>query len=246
MSYRPEERDDYDYGKRIYRPKPKGKPPYLLIVTLVLVLAGLVLAILYKKSIVENYSHADDAAVPPDRGRPAVSHIENRKENSKEKRGEKNPARESSPGTNTDTDKGMDTEADKGTTKPAVDKKIFGDIEKKIFGEIDVQTPSGELFNRAHQYCQAGEFEKALPLFKKLAAADNWMSVFVGLCYYRLEDYPNARYHLEKVLATNENNVLVLKYMALTCRKLDDVENSLRYTEAALKIGGDTELQELH
>jgi tetratricopeptide (TPR) repeat protein len=114
-------------------------------------------------------------------------------------------------------------------------------------GETGTQGRPGELYDRALGYCKAGDFEKALPLFKELAAANDRISVFVGLCYYEMGDYPNARYYLEKTLMIDRNNALALKYMALTCWELDDLENSLRYTEAALeKTKGDAKLRYLH
>ncbi|NIM14921.1 MAG: hypothetical protein GTO45_23395 [Candidatus Aminicenantes bacterium] len=242
MSYDPSKRDDYDYGKRIYRQKPKGKPPYLLVFALVVVLAGLILLILHKKSIQETHVPGYDAADSPGQSRPAVSHVEN----SSEDHGDRNTPGETFPGTDPYTDTDKDTSTGSGTTYPSIDKRIYGDIKKKIYGETDTQTQPGELYDRAERYCKAGEFEKALPLFKELAITDDRMSVFVGLCYYEMEDYPNARYYLQKVLTTDESNALALKYLALTCYKLDDLENSLRYAEAALEIKGDPQLQALH
>jgi tetratricopeptide (TPR) repeat protein len=238
MTYDPKQRDDFDYGKRIYRKKPRGKPPYLLVSILVVVLAGIILLILHKKSIQDTYVPGFDADDSTGMSEPAVSHVENSNENS----AERNTPGETSPG----TDPYTDTDTDPGTTYPSIDERIYGDIKKKIYGETDTQTRPGELYNRAEQYCKAGEFEKALPLFKELAIKDDRMSVFVGLCYYEMGDYSNARYYLQKVLTIDRRNALALKYLALTCYKLDDLENSLRYAEAALEIKGDPQLRALH
>jgi len=219
MPYNPGERDDIDYSKRIYRQKPKGKPPSLFIITLVVVLAGLIFAILYKESIEKTPVPAYDAGGSRDRNRPAVSHFENNKEN----HDDNNTAGETLPGTDTDT------------TSPS--------ILKEIYVETDIQAPSGEMYSRAQQYFKAENYKKALPLYKKLATTDNKMLVFLGICYYETGDYRNACDYLEKALEADENNAKALKYLSLTYYKLDDLENSLRYAEASLEIQGDVTLQ---
>ena len=233
MSYNQGERDDLDYGKRIYRQKPKGKPPTLFIITLLVVLAGLIFAILYKKSIEKTPVPGYDAGGSPGRDRPAVSQVENNKENYD---GD-NTAGETLPGSDADADAGAGADSNTDTTYPPIDKHIYGE------GESGIQAPPGEMFGRADQYFKAKNYKEALPLYKELAAADNKMLVFLGICYYETGDYPNARDCLENARETDENNAMTLKYLALTCYKLDDLVNSLRYAEASLEIRGDSQLQ---
>jgi tetratricopeptide (TPR) repeat protein len=189
----------------------------------VVVLAGLIFAILYKKSIEKTPVPGYDAGGSPGRNRPAVSHVENNKEN----HDGNHTAGETLPGT--------DADADTDTTYPS--------IYKKIYGETGIQAPSGEIYGRADQYFKAKNYKEALPLYKELTVTDNKMSVFLGICYYETGDYPNARDYLENALEADENNALALKYLALTCYKLDDLENSLRYAEASLEIRWDAQLQ---
>jgi tetratricopeptide (TPR) repeat protein len=225
MPYNQGERDDYDYGKRIYLQKPKGKPHSLFIITLVVVLAGLIFVILYKRSIEKTPFPGYDAGGPPGRNRPAVSHVENNKEN----HDGNNTAGETLPGTYADADANTDT------THPSIDKKIYV--------ETDIQVRSGEMYGRAQQNFKTGNYKEALPLYKELAVTDNKMLVFLGICYYETGDYPNARDYLENALEADENNAMALKYLALTCYKLDDLVNSLRYAESSLEIRWDAKLQ---
>jgi tetratricopeptide (TPR) repeat protein len=229
MPYNQGERNDFDYGKRIYRKKPKGKPPSLFIITLVVVLAGLILAILYKKSIEKPPVPGFDAVGSPGRDRPAISQAENNNED----HDGNNPAGETLPGTDADTD--ADADANTDTMYPSIDKKIYGDT--------GIQSPPAEMYGCAQQYFKAKNYKEALPLYKKLAVTDDKMLVFLGICYYETGDYPNARDYLENALETDENNAMALKYLSLTCYKLDDLVNSLRYAEASLELRGDTELQ---
>lgn len=227
MSYNPGERDDLDYGRRIYRQKPKGKPPSLFIITLVVVLAGLIFAILYKKSIEKTPVPVYGAGGSPDRNRPAVSQVENNKEN----HDDNHTAGETLPGTEADTDTGTDMDT------------MYPSNNEKVYGEINIQTPSGEMYGRAEQYFKAKNYKEALPLYKELAITDNKMFVFLGVCCYETGDYRNAGDYLENALEADENNAMALKYLSLTCYKLDDLKNSLRYAEASLEIQRDTELQ---
>jgi tetratricopeptide (TPR) repeat protein len=229
MPYNQGERNDFDYGKRIYRKKPKGKPPFLFIITLVVVLAGLILAILYKKSIGKPPVPGFDAVGSPGRDRPAISQVENNNED----HDGNNPAGETLPGTDADTD--ADADANTDTMYPSIDKKIYGDT--------GIQSPPAEMYGRAQQYFKTKNYKEALPLYKKLAVTDNKMLVFLGICCYETGDYRNARDYLENALETDENNAMALKYLSLTCYKLDDLVNSLRYAEASLELRGDTELQ---
>jgi len=223
------ERDDFDYGKRIYRPRPKGKPPTLFIITLVVVLAGLIFAILYKRSIEKTTVLGDDASGSPGQDRPVVSQVENNKKNPDSN----HTAGETLPGPDADTDADANTD----TTYPSTDEKIYGE------GETGIQTPPGELYGRAGKYFKAGNYKEALPLYKKLAVTNNKMLVYLGICYYETGDYPNARDYLENALEADKNNAMTLKYLSLTCYKLDDLANSLSYAEESLEIRGDTELQ---
>ena len=228
MPYNPGERDDFDYGKRIYRQKPKGKPPVLFIITLMVVFAGLIFAIIYKESIRKKSAPGFEAGGSPDRNRPAVLHVENNKEN----HDDNNTAWKTLPGTDVDAD------TDTDTTYPS--------IGNKIYGETGIQRPPVEMYERAHGYFKAKNYKKALPLFKELAVTDKTMSVFLGICYYETGDYRNAHNCLDMALEADENNALTLKYLALTCYKEDDLENSLRYAEASLEIQFDTQLQALY
>ncbi|UCH97318.1 MAG: tetratricopeptide repeat protein [Candidatus Aminicenantes bacterium] len=231
MPYNQGERDDFDYGKRIYRQKPKGNPPFLFMITLVVVLAGLIFVILYKRSIEKTPVPDYDARGSPGRDRPVVSQVENNKEN----HDGNHTAGETLPGTDANTDTDTDKYTDTDTTYPS--------ILKRIYGKTDIQPPSGEMYGRAEQYFKAGSYKEALPLYKELAITDNKMLVFLGICYYETGDYPNAREYLENALEADENNAMALKYLALTCYKLDDLKNSLRYAEASLEIQLDAKLQ---
>jgi tetratricopeptide (TPR) repeat protein len=240
MSYDPKERDDFDYGKRIYKQKTKGKPVYLLVIVLVVVLAGLIILILPKETIEETHVPGYDAADSPGLDKPVVSQVET----GTEEYGDDTATGETFPGTGTDTDTAPGTFPDADTAYPSIDQKLYGDIENKIFGETHSHAPPGDLRERAKDYIKAGEFEKALPLIKELVAGDDSLTVLVGLCYYGMKDYSNARYYLQKALMINKNDALAMKYMALTCWELNDPDNSLRYAKAALEeLKWDAQLQ---
>jgi len=227
MPYNPGERDDLDYSKRIYRKKPKGKPPYIFIITLVVVLAGLIFAILYKKSIEKTPAAGYDLSGSPGRDRPAVSYVENSTGN----HDDNNTAGETLPGTEADEDANTDT--------------TYPDMDKEINGDTGAQTLPGEMYERADRYFKAKKYKEALPLYKELSVSDNKVLVFLGVCCYETGDYRNAHDYLESALEVDENSALAMKYLSLTCYKLDDLVNSLRYAEASLEIRGDTELKAL-
>jgi hypothetical protein len=132
MTFDPKQRDDFDYGKRIYRQKPKGKPPYLLVSILVVVLAGIILLILHKKSMQDTYVPGFDADDSPGMSETAVSHVEN----SKEDQQDSITPGETFPGT------GPYTDTDPGTTYPSIDERIYGDIKsKKRYMERQILKP---------------------------------------------------------------------------------------------------------
>lgn len=228
MDHRPEERDDYDFAKRIYKKKPKGKPPYLLMVILAVLAVGLIVAIYLKESAVRTGDEAFDTPTPQAENRPAASRAEE----------------------DTGSDEGIDTseeaptDNDSGTSSPSVDKKVFSYIEKKIVVNKKRKS-SRNLMEQANAYIKVEDYQKAIPLLKQLEASEKRVTVIIGLCYYEIKDYPNARSYLEKALKVNSRDPVAMKYMALTCWELDDLDDSLRYAKAALKIKGDSQLRTL-
>jgi tetratricopeptide (TPR) repeat protein len=243
MPYNTGRREDIDYGKRIYRPKPKGPPPFLFMIILVVVLAGFIFVILYKKSIAPPTVPGYDAGGSPGRNRPAVAQVKN---NNKNHDGN-NAAWETLPRTDTDTEAAADTDTYADTdadTDMDMDTTYRSGYEKSD-GETGIHTPSAEMYARADRYFKAKNYKAALPLYKELAVTDNRMLIFLGICYYETGDYQNAYECLENVPGADENNAVVTKYLALTCYKLDDLENSLRYAEASLEVQADAGLRSL-
>jgi tetratricopeptide (TPR) repeat protein len=219
MEYRPEERDDYDFGKRIYRRDSGKKRPYILIAVLAMVLAGIIVMIIYKKNHPKPDLSSLDSPVAPAIGQQQEKPA---------------PAAPPEPIIETETD----TDALPGPGYP--------DLDIDIYGKPGAPTRPGELMKRAGRHFKAGEYQKALPLLEELAALDNRVTVFVGICHYQLANYQQSRDALEDALVIDPASVFALKYLALACYKLDDLEESLRYTESALAIQGDAKLQALY
>jgi tetratricopeptide (TPR) repeat protein len=63
-----------------------------------------------------------------------------------------------------------------------------------------------------------------------------------GVCYYVLEEYDSALVQLQKAVAIRNDDPVTLKFMAFTLYKLDNLEDSLSWTEKALEIENQPEL----
>ncbi|MCK4835424.1 MAG: hypothetical protein KAT17_02240 [Candidatus Aminicenantes bacterium] len=95
-------------------------------------------------------------------------------------------------------------------------------------------------------YFNQKQYKKALVGFQALMKTDNRYAVHAGQCYYFLEEYKNAYACLQDVLLVNPNDFEAKKFLALTCYKLDRFADSLRFTEEALDIKKEQELQAFH
>lgn len=140
----------------------------------------------------------------------------------------------------------IDMQTETGTNEP-------GETNNKPDSpsSLDIETPNSENLNdsqiarirQAETYLAQKDLKNALPIFQELAENDNRFIVCIGVCYYGLEDYTNARSYLEDAVRINDQDVEALKYLAYTCYKLDDLEAGLRHIENALRISDSMELQ---
>jgi hypothetical protein len=123
-------------------------------------------------------------------------------------------------------------------------------------GEVET-TPTGKSpakpgknnpvkFSKANILFKQGKFREALPLYEELADSNFAAMALAGACHYFLEDYTNALSYLERALDNNNRSFPVIKYYALTCYKLDNLDKSREYAEKGLEMKADQELQWLH
>ncbi|MCP5108947.1 MAG: tetratricopeptide repeat protein, partial [bacterium] len=98
---------------------------------------------------------------------------------------------------------------------------------------------------RAHKYYIRKKYRKALPLYENLSAGNREARVYAGICHYRLENYNDAYTYLERALDEDGNHFLALKFMALTCYKIDRLSASLTHAEKGLAQISDPQLQSL-
>jgi len=128
------------------------------------------------------------------------------------------------------------------------DSDRYNDIEIKPLPEPSLQEdkapPAYRLF-RAHQHYKNKQYREALKLYKELSDSNELALVYTGLCYYWLDNYHNAYLYLEKALNNNSRHFLARKFIAFTCYKMDDLEESLTHAEEGLAIRSDQELQAL-
>jgi tetratricopeptide (TPR) repeat protein len=232
MSYKPEERDDFDFGKRIYKQKPKNKAPLILTITLVVLLASIVVAIIYKESKSQTSLADYDTTETQNLEQPGTSY----EEDSYDTEEVTGTEAELSPNTNQD-DENIET------GEAGLSESEMGETE--LEGK-NIQVPHKDQFNRANKYWKAKEYEKALPILKDLSSKYKLFFAYVAYCYYIKGEYASARDNLEEALKYYEKDAYILALLSWTCWKLDDIENSLRYAEEALKIKKDRFLQALY
>lgn len=120
----------------------------------------------------------------------------------------------------------------------SVDKKLeVGPVKVSQVNEL-----SRQQFIQAISYYIAAKYEKALPLFRELAADDSRMEFYIGACYYKMQNYVKALDYLETALDQNPEDFTTLKFLAFSYYQRNELQSSLERCEEALQIQKDTEL----
>jgi tetratricopeptide (TPR) repeat protein len=89
---------------------------------------------------------------------------------------------------------------------------------------------------------QAGDYQEALSYFKQVEGEPGALAS-LGVTYYKLGQYENARLYLERSLEAGANEFMARKFLALAYYKLDDLEESVRYADAALAMKHEADLK---
>ncbi len=100
-------------------------------------------------------------------------------------------------------------------------------------------------FSLAGDYYLKRDYRKALELYTRASTTDKRAVVYVGLCYYWLEDYNNALIFFREALDYNRLDFIAGKFIALAYYQLNDLENSLVYAKKALEAMKDIEIEDL-
>jgi tetratricopeptide (TPR) repeat protein len=89
---------------------------------------------------------------------------------------------------------------------------------------------------------QAGDYEEALSYFKQVEGQPGTLAS-IGVTYYKLGQYENARRYLDESLEAGANEFMARKFLALAHYKLDNLEESVHYAEAALLMKHEPDLK---
>lgn len=92
----------------------------------------------------------------------------------------------------------------------------------------------GSIYYQEKNYTTALSFFKSIPPKTKLKNAN--IPRRIGLTYYKMGDYENAKTYLEKELSRNKGDYLANYILGITYLKLEDYEKSKTYFEKALEI----------
>jgi tetratricopeptide (TPR) repeat protein len=128
------------------------------------------------------------------------------------------------------------------------DRNRYNDTAIKPLPEPSVQTveaPPAHRLIKAYKHYMNRQYREALKLYKELSDSNELALLYTGLCYYWLEDYQNAYLYLEKALDNSIHPFLARKFIAFTCYKMDELEESLTHAEEGLAIKSDRELHAL-
>ncbi|MCP4154956.1 MAG: hypothetical protein GY757_44950 [bacterium] len=125
-----------------------------------------------------------------------------------------------------------------------------GDSEPEPSAElknIDTSNMSPDLL-KAFGFFLKKDYKNALEIFSHYSDSENIALLFTGICNYRLEDYQNSYSNLSRVAESEDKkvNFLSKKYLAFSCYKTDELDESLSFAEEGLELFEDAELQYLY
>jgi len=217
------------YSKRIYRQEKKSYRLVYYIIALVVVIGTTGFFIFLNK----------ESGTPLSPGKAGKTGFKKQQAATKGA----NPKEITTGDAGADTKANMNADKEKESLIPQPEKKSIKPLEEPAVPELkDRWQGSFDLLVRATRHFMSREYEKALPLYKELAALDNRLVFYIGICYYTMEDYANARDYLEKALTQDRKDNITMKFLAFTFYKLNELEKSLDYAEAALEIDKNNDL----
>merc|ERR1712023_263641 len=91
----------------------------------------------------------------------------------------------------------------------------------------------------AHEFAEMEKLEQAAEMFKKAVAIDPhhynaWWGL--GNLYLRQQEFPNAKYHFEKAVAINPDNVVLQTSLAQAMMELNENTAALEILHRATKM----------
>jgi tetratricopeptide (TPR) repeat protein len=95
-------------------------------------------------------------------------------------------------------------------------------------------------------YFKQKQYSQALKGFLELVKTDGGFAVLCGQCYFFMEEYGPARSSLLEAIRWDPDDFQARKFLALTCYRLDQFDDSLKFAKEALALRKDPELREFH
>jgi tetratricopeptide (TPR) repeat protein len=134
--------------------------------------------------------------------------------------------------------------ADAPLVQPPAEPQPFAEIGPAV-AEQDVAAEEGEKIKAAVEKMREKDYAGAVRLFKDVADKNRSVLAAAGLCYFKIGDYGQAIPYFTRALELDGKDFSSLKLLALSYYRTDDIEKSLRSTEAALSLKHDNDLESL-
>ncbi len=134
------------------------------------------------------------------------------------------------------------------TEDPALEQAFENPEPPGGFAAPGSSLPSEHLaiLKEARRHFDKKQYKKALTLMKPILENYPEKLVDAGICCFFLKDYQNARHYLKRAVEHDTADFKSLKYLALSCYRLNDLDGALKYSKAALEMKQDSQLAALN
>ena len=99
--------------------------------------------------------------------------------------------------------------------------------------------------NRAIFYTKKKQYRKAIDEYRILLNYDKRFSTIIGICYFWMHDFDKAVFTLKEADDSGHFPYKTKKFLAFSYYELNDLPESSKYAQEALKYGEDSELRKL-
>lgn len=108
---------------------------------------------------------------------------------------------------------------------------------------IEVEPSSEAFFELGKALFFNGEYNESIKYLEK--SSDSRLHAYIGLDYYRMNDYANAIGHFRKFLKDNHNET-ILSYLMLSYENEHDFKNAVRCGDMLLEINPENDSIKIH